>query len=82
MTDMCKKGKQCDRYKQVNTSASPCPTIPNIFSLGCLDISAPELNFEAHKNMLKQKVNIEILNFELGKVFTNHKNSIDSGGSW
>ena len=30
MTDMCKKGKQCDRYKQVNTNASPCLPIQYI----------------------------------------------------
>ena len=63
MTDMCKKGKQCDRYKQVNTSASPC--------LPILDIITPELNFETHKNLLKQNVDFE--KFELGKFFKTHK---------
>ena len=40
-------------------------------SLGCLDITAPELHFETHKNLLKQKVNFEKI--RTCNFFTNHK---------
>ena len=42
------------------------PTYTLYISLECL-----ELNFETHKNLLKQKVDFE--KFELGKFFKTHK---------
>ena len=47
------------------------PIYTSYISLGCLDITAPELNFETHKSLLKQNFNFE--KFELDKFFKNHK---------